>query len=269
MAKRKTIDYEINRLKNWDMWDEEYNKSLPIEDVEITSHDTFKIKGHLIENHKDNNKYVILVHGYSAHYSIHMPFVKMFQDMDFNVLLVEQRAHGDSEGIYTSYGYNEAKDLNLWIEFLEKRRGEKLYIGLHGQSMGAAAVMICGAHNDKVKFVVEDCGYFSAKEQIKYEFSKTKYAFFTLVYWYLKIKCKFNFEEADPMREILKSNVPIFFVHGDKDKKVPYEMCLNMYNKRHGVKDKILIVKDAGHLESYYKEPFKYTRAIKEFLNEI
>lgn len=241
--------------------------------MEITSHDNFKLKGHLIENHKENNKYVILVHGYSAHYSINIPFIKLFGDMDYNVLLVEQRAHGDSEGIYSSYGYNESLDLDLWIEFLEKRRGEELFIGLHGQSMGAATVMICGANNDKVKFVVEDCGYSSAKEEIKYEFSKNKYASFNLVYWYLNLKLKikwgFDFAKADPMKEILNSDVPIFFVHGDKDKKVPCKMCLDMYSKRHGDKDKILIVEGAGHLECYWKEPEKYTKMLSEFLKDI
>lgn len=272
-AKRKTRDYEIERLKRWKLWDEEYINSIQVEDVEITSHDNLKLKGHLIESHKENNKYVILVHGYSAHYSIHIPFIKVFQDMDFNVLLVEQRAHGSSEGIYASYGYNESYDIDLWIDYLEKRRGEKLFIGLHGQSMGAATVMICGSNNEKVNFVVEDCGYSSAKEQIKFEFSKTKFASFNLVFWYLnlkaRIKCGFDFRKADPMKEILKSDVPIFFVHGDNDKKVPYEMCLDMYHKRSREKDKILIVKGAGHLESYSKSPEEYKRVLREFLKEI
>lgn len=272
-AKRKTREYEVERLKSWNLWDEEYINSLPIEDVEITSKDGLKLKGHLIEKHKENNKYVLLVHGYSAHYSLHMPFVKLFEDEGFNILLVEERAHGDSEGTFATYGFKESEDLDLWIDFIEKRRGEELYIGIHGQSMGAAAALICGARNKKVKFVVEDCGYSSAKEQLRNEFAQNKFASFKLVYWYLNLrvkhKCGFKFEDADPMKEILKSRVPVFFVHGDKDKKVSYEMCLNMHEKRKGPKDKILIVKKADHLQAYLKDSEEYKKTLHDFLKNI
>lgn len=272
-AKRKDREYEVNRLKDWGLWDEEYIDSLDIEDVQILSSDNLKLKGHLIENHKESNRYVILVHGYTAHYSLHMPFIKVFDDEGFNVLLVEERAHGASEGEFATYGYMESKDLNLWIDFLEERRKEELFIGLHGQSMGAASSVICGANNEKVKFVVEDCGYSSAKEQFKYEFSRTKFANFKLVYWLLDLKykarCGFEIEMADPKREVLKSSVPIFFVHGNMDKKVPCEMCVDMFECRKGHKDKILIVNGADHLQSYMKEPYKYKKMLHEFISEI
>lgn len=272
-AKRKDRKYEVERLKGWGIWDQKYIDSLNIEDVEISSIDNLKLKGHIIENHKDSNKYVILVHGYSAHYSLHMPFIKVFSDEGFNVLLVEERAHGASEGKFATYGYMESKDLDSWIDFLEKRRGEELFIGLHGQSMGAATSMICGANNDKVKFVVEDCGYSSAKEQFRYEFSRTKFANFALVYWFLDLKCKykcgFKLEMADPKREILKSKVPILFIHGTTDKKVPCYMCIDMFETRKGSKDKMLIVEGADHLQAYMKEPENYTRILHEFLEEI
>lgn len=272
-AKRKTREQEVERLKRWNIWDEDYFNELSIEDVSIISEDNLRLKGHLIENHKENNKYVILVHGYSAHYSLHMPFVKIFEDEGFNILLVEARAHGDSEGKFATYGYKESRDLNLWIKYLEKRRGEDLFIGLHGQSMGAAASLICGAKNKKVKFVVEDCGYSSAKEELKNEFAAIKYASFKLVYPLLDLKvkhrCNFQFEDAEPIREIQKSNVPVFFIHGDKDKKVSYKMCLDMYEKRRNKKDRMLIVKDADHLQAYMKSPSAYKNMLHDFLQNI
>ena len=271
--RRKTEEYEINRIKEWGLWDEKYFENIKIEDVEIKSEEGFKLKGHLIEPYKENNKYIILVHGYSAHYSLHFPFVPLFTKKGFNVLLVEERAHGASEGKFATYGYKESKDLDLWIEYLEKRHTEPLVLGLHGQSMGAATSLICGARNKKVKFIIEDCGYSSAKDQLRYEYSRKKIASFTLTYWFfclkVRLRCKFNFNDANPLKEILKSKTPIFFIHGANDVKVPYEMCLTMYEKRKNNKDKLLIVPNAVHLTAYKEAKEKYSKEVYEFIDDV
>ncbi|MBE6049144.1 MAG: alpha/beta hydrolase [Clostridium sp.] len=270
LAERKTEEYEVNRIKQWGIWDENYFDNILVEDLEIESKEGFKLKGHLIEPYKDSDKYIILVHGYSAHYSLHFPFVPVFINEGFNILLVEERAHGASEGNFATYGYKESEDLDLWINYLENRKGQTLFLGLHGQSMGAATVLLCGARNKKVKFIIEDCGYSSAKEQLKYEYNKVKGASFKLSYWFfwlmVKIRCKFNFSKVNPLQEILKSDTPIFFVHGTKDIKVPYEMCIKMYEKRKNDKDKILIVPNAEHLTAYKEQQEEYTKILHEFI---
>lgn len=120
------------------MLDESIYDKYDFEDVSIISKDNLTLKGHIIEPFKNSNKFIILVHGYSANYHIHMPFVPLFIKKGFNILLVDERNHGESEGKFLSYGYFESQDLNLWIDFLEKRRGKELFLGLHGQSMGGA-----------------------------------------------------------------------------------------------------------------------------------
>ncbi|MDS0524380.1 alpha/beta hydrolase [Clostridium sp. SHJSY1] len=271
LASRKTKEDSIKRIEGWGLWDKEYFENLEMEDVSIVSKDGLKLTGHLIERFKDNNRYIILVHGYSANYYLHTPFIPMFLKEKFNILLVEERAHGNSEGKYATYGYNEKDDLNLWIDFIENKKGEKLFLGLHGQSMGAATVLMCGARNDKVNFIIEDCGYSSAKEIIRYEFSKVKYVPFTLVYWLLNLKvnkrCGFKFEDVSPINEITDCDTPILFIHGDEDKKVPASMAIDMYKKRAKEDDMLLIIPNAVHLTSYKEKKEEYESIIHQFVN--
>ncbi|MBD7911476.1 alpha/beta hydrolase [Clostridium cibarium] len=270
-ARRKTKEDSIKRLNNWGLWNEEYFENLQMEDVFITSKDGLNLCGHLIERFEDSNRYIILVHGYSANHYLHMPFIPMFLKERFNILLVEERSHGESEGKYATYGYKEKEDLNLWINFLEERKGEELFLGLHGQSMGAATVLLCGARNRKVKFVIEDCGYSSGKELMRYQFSKVDYVPFGLVYWLLNLKvkrrCGFKFEDVCPINAIAKSEVPIFFIHGDADKKVPVNMAIDMYKRRNREGDMILIVPNAVHLTSYKEKKEEYERMVHDFIN--
>lgn len=259
-------------LKDKGILDEEiYNKE-DIFNVKIKSSEGYTLRGYLIEKYK-NNKYMILVHGYSANYHIHMPFARLFLNEGFNVLLVDQRAHGGSEGKYTTYGYYEKNDIDGWIKYLEGKNGEDIYIGLHGQSLGGATVLMCGVNNNKVKFIIDDCGFSNGKEEIKHEFDKQRYIPFKPVYWLLrkKIKCRCNFDmdEVNPLKEIQNSNKPILFIHGKEDKLVPYTMAEDMYNKRANKEDILYLVEDADHMECYGANREKYEEVVRKFISKV
>ena len=61
------------------------------------------------------------------------------------VLLIHERAQGDSQGHTMTFGIREREDVALWAEYCAKRfPGAPLF--LHGISMGAATVQIGRAH---------------------------------------------------------------------------------------------------------------------------
>lgn len=70
------------------------------------------------------------------------------------------------------------------------------------------------------------------------------------------------------MEQVKKSKTPILFIHGDADDFVPEYMCEQLYESANCKKDK-LIIKDAGHTDSKYKEPDTYYNKIFEFINNI
>ena len=273
LKKKKNKEEAFYALRKRNMLDKSIYENYDFEDVSITSKDNLILKGHIIEPFKESNKFIILVHGYSANYHVHMPFVPLFIKKGFNILLVDERNHGESEGDFPSYGYFEREDLDLWINFIEKRKGPNLFLGLHGQSMGGATVLMCGAKNPKVKFIIADCAYSSAKAIIKDQIKKVKFIPFTPVYYILRKKVKrlynFDLNDINPIDDILTSKTPILFIHGEADKYVPFKMSVEMFNKHNNPKDKLLIVKNAVHLTSYDTEKEGYERIIDEFLENI
>ena len=65
-----------------------------------------------------------------------LPYVSMYRNMGYNVLLVDLRGHGESGGEHTDWGLSERGDLDQWVQWL-KKRDSSVHIGMHGVSLGA------------------------------------------------------------------------------------------------------------------------------------
>lgn len=273
MCKKKDKRQILEEL--WYRFGTDYRnyQDIPIEEVVIKSYDGLKLKGFFHKVYDGSKKVVILNHGYTANHYIDYQFTDIFFEEGYNILLIDMRSHGESEGKVASYGYNESKDIDNWVKWIEDKVGNDAYIGLHGQSMGAAAVMLYAAtHTDKIKFVVEDCGYTTARDTIKYHFSKVKIPFWPL-YDLIRLKArwkyKFDFNKISPEDAIINSEIPVLFIHGKADKVVPTWMSESLYKKKNGDKDKLYLVNGAGHMEAYSKDKDKYKKVVKEFLDSI
>lgn len=273
MCKRKETKQMLEEL--WYRFGTDYRdyQSIPVEEVIIKSHDGLNLKGFFHKVYEDSKKVVIMNHGYTANHYVDYQFTDIFFEEGYNVLLIDMRSHGESEGKVASYGYNESKDIGSWVEWIKDKVGEDAYIGLHGQSMGAATVMLYGAtHTEDIKFVIEDCGFTTAREAIKFHFNKVKIPFWPL-YDLIRIKAKrkykFDFNNISPQDAIVNSTIPVLFIHGDDDNVVPTWMGESLYNKKNGEKDRLYLVQGAGHMEAYSKNKEKYKQIVKEFLDNV
>ena len=273
MSKRKESRQMLEAL--WSRFGTDYRnyQNIPVEEVIIKSYDGLKLKGYFHRVYKDSKKVVIMNHGYTANHYIDYQFTDIFFEEGYNVLLIDMRSHGESEGKVASYGYNESKDIGSWVRWIKDKIGEDAYIGLHGQSMGAATVMLYGAtHPNDIKFVIEDCGFTSAREAIKFQFRKVKIPFwplYDLIRVKVKRKYKFDFNNISPEDAIVNSDIPVLFIHGDNDKVVPTWMGKALYNEKNGEMDRLYLVQGAGHMEAYSKDKEKYKQVVKEFLDNI
>ena len=273
MSKRKESRQMLEEL--WSRFGTDYRnyQNIPVEEVIIKSYDGLKLKGYFHRVYKDSKKVVIMNHGYTANHYIDYQFTDIFFEEGYNVLLIDMRSHGESEGKVASYGYNESKDIGSWVRWIKDKIGEDAYIGLHGQSMGAATVMLYGAtHPNDIKFVIEDCGFTSAREAIKFQFRKVKIPFwplYDLIRVKVKRKYKFDFNNISPEDAIVNSDIPVLFIHGDNDKVVPTWMGEALYNEKNGEMDRLYLVQGAGHMEAYSKDKEKYKQVVKELIDNI
>ena len=117
-------------------------KEITAEDVFINSFDGLKLHGRYYHV-KDGAPLDIQFHGYNG--NAMRDFCggnKISRESGHNSLLIDQRAHGMSQGKTISFGINERKDCLSWVRYAVERFGEDTEIVLSGVSMGAATVLM-------------------------------------------------------------------------------------------------------------------------------
>src|SRR5690606_29476409 len=62
-----------------------------------------------------------------------------FYQWGYNVLMVDFRGHGESEGMYTTFGVSETEEVQKAYEFAKSKGNQKIF--LYGVSLGAVAIL--------------------------------------------------------------------------------------------------------------------------------
>ncbi len=242
---------------------------IPYEDVYITTKSNFKLHGRYYHT-KDGAPLQIMFHGYKGHpirdFSGGLNYAL---NNGFNVLLIDQRAHGKSDGRCLTFGIKERLDCKLWAEYATKRFGHQTKIILTGISMGAATVMMAADLDlpKSVCAIIADSGYSSPKEIITKTIKEMKLPakiFYPFVRIGGIIYGGFDVEQTDAVTAIKGAKVPVFFIHGEEDRFVPCEMSLKCYNVCPSPKQ-LSTFKGAGHGLSYVVQFEEYDKRAQEF----
>ncbi len=193
-----------------------------------------------------------------------------FLDMNHNVLLVDQRAQGKSEGRSMTFGIKERYDCQTWINYINDRFSSSTDIFLCGLSMGAATVLMASGLElpANVRCVLADSPYSSPAEIIKKVCGDMKIA--PAIAWpFLCVGARlfagFNLTAATAADAIRRATIPILIMHGTDDRFVPCEMSaefpsLNPLVERH-------TFEGAGHGISFLLDQPRYEAIVQDFIN--
>ncbi len=235
----------------------------PHEDVFCVSEDGLQLHATYFP-YGDRRKIVICFHGYTSQgMSDYVGLSDYYRRQGFSMLLVDERAHGDSEGEYIGFGCLDRIDALMWIDWVLQQCGKETQILLHGTSMGGATVLMSSglALPEQVKGIISDCGFTSAKEVFTHVlhsmYHLPAFPMIQIASLVNKKKAGYGLGECNAAKEVQKAEVPILLIHGDADTFVPCSMCEKIYENCASDK-KMLIVKGAAHAESYYKDMEAY-----------
>ena len=95
-------------------------------------------------------------------------YASIFHDLGFDCVLYDQRNHGRSDKAITTMGVCESRDLAAVCDWVREKFGEAIVLGTHGESMGAATVMLHSALDGRLAFAMEDCGYSNFSKELRY-----------------------------------------------------------------------------------------------------
>lgn len=242
------------------------------EAVEIRSADGLRLFGRYYHV-RDGAPLHIQLHGYRSYamrdFCGGNPLVR---EHGHNTLVVDQRAHGKSEGHTISFGVHERVDCLMWAEYAARRFGSETPIFLTGVSMGAATVLMASALPlpKNVVGIIADCPYSSPREIIRKVIGDMKLPV-SVAYPFVRLGAFLfggirGLDTVSAAEAVKKSNVPILIIHGEADAFVPCEMSREIAKNSPNVR--LETFPDADHAMSYMTDTERYARVSIEFAEE-
>ena len=244
----------------------------PCEFVTIQSYDGLTLSGRYYHT-KDGAPLDIGFHGYrSSPMTDFSGGSELSINLGHNVLLVDERAHGKSQGKTIAFGIKERWDVLSWVYYALERFGMDTKIVLYGVSMGAATVLMASDLDlpENVKGIIADCPYSSPKAIIR-KVAKQMGLPAWLAWPFVKIGAKvyggFDIDETDAARAVKNTKTPIMIIHGESDGFVPCEMsdivsenpeCVTRYT-----------FPGADHGISYLVDGDRYKKLVTEFMQNV
>jgi len=245
----------------------------PYETVHVMSHDGLRLVGQYYHV-RDGAPLDIGIHGYRG--SIARDFCggsAMSIDAGHNLLLVEQRAQGRSEGKAMTFGVLERLDCLAWVRYAVERFGADVKITLYGISMGATTVLMATALDlpPQVRGVIADCPFSSPPaiiRKVARDMHLPAVAADVLAPLAARWFAGFDLHGASAVDAVRQTRVPILLIHGEDDRFVPCAMsreiaaaggdrvCLNTFPH-------------AGHGLSYMLDFPRYRGLIHTFWEKV
>tara|TARA_Y100000310_G_scaffold253782_1_gene260731 strand:+ start:830 stop:1690 length:861 start_codon:yes stop_codon:yes gene_type:complete len=240
------------------------NYDLHYENVSFKTSDQIKIKGWLIPSQTAQGT-VIIGHGYPFDKGNILPVAK-FLHPDYNLLFYDHRYFGESEGLITTVGVRETKDVEAAVQFVHHKFGNRKPVALYGFSLSASAMLMA---QPPVEAIIADSPYANLEKmiaQIYFYFGPLKYPFVKVTSILGEIFFNIKPENVSPMKSVAQSKIPTFVIHGEKDSQISVKNSYLL--KESNPKINLWIIEGSDHGMGHALFPDKYERRVKKFLKK-
>ena len=214
-----------------------------------------------------------MAHGYRSTMLVDFGLAYAFYHaLGMNILVPHQRAHGESEGRYITFGVKESEDFLRWIHFHNETFGKHQMI-LSGMSMGASTVLFLADKElpSNVKCIIADCGFTSPWTILDKVYRSVTHLPSGPSLWaadlFARVFAGFSLTDKDTRKTLKKARLPVLMVHGLSDDFVPCDMTKQGFEACTGEKE-LLLVEGAGHGVSFLVDKETYTKRIIAFLEK-
>ena len=247
-------------------------RNKPYQLVSVQSHDGLTLWGRYYPG-QEGAPLAICFHGYRSNPIRDFCGGADFSfQMGYSVLLVDERAHGRSQGHTVTFGIEERWDVQTWVQFALKEFGWDTKILLYGISMGASAVlMVSGLPLPaNVKGIIADCPYAVPMEIICHVAKKMhlpRWLTELLIPVGARLYGHFDIFGTDAVRAVQKTNIPILILHGESDGFVPCAMSEKIQMANPGKVERHTFP-GAEHGISFLVDTSRYVAIVKAFINK-
>lgn len=216
-----------------------------------------------------NEAALILVHGIGTNRGDLLPLTRDLAAKGYGLLLFDLRAHGDSDGRFSTLGLREVLDVRAALDYLQRRsevNGQR--IGIYGNSLGAAVAIMAAAEIPQLRSVVADSGFASVSWIVERQFNAVVRApgwMAPLVVAVGSWQTGVNPDDLAPVRRIATiSPRPILIIHGERDSTFLLDNA-RLLAQAAGEPRELWIVPGAPHSGAYAADPAAYVERVSAF----
>ena len=200
-------------------------------------------------------------------------FAIPYAERGCNVLVVDPRAHGKSDGEFNTVGFEESRDAMAWVRFLEGKYNVK-HVIFHGICIGAAGGMLAltsGECPESVDAIVTEGMFANFSESVKNHLIEYKRPVFILLDLIDKWMVRFTGHSMKygPINVIDKLDKPLLMLHSKEDTYSTPEFAQKLFDLA-GSENKRIVWFDHGrHSMLRITDTELYDRSVGEFLAEV
>jgi uncharacterized protein len=238
--------------------------------VRLHTKSGLSIDGWLAKTDSVSKGTILLFHGIGVDKMTLIDEANEFRYLGYNIMMVDFRGHGNSEGNRTTIGYREAEEVEQAVSFLQKTIGEKK-VFIYGSSMGAVAVTrALYLYDLKVSGLILEMPFYSLQTYLKARaaqigFPAQPFAFFTS-FW-IGVEKGFNGYKHKTTRYAAAIKCPVLLNWGTLDHYVNEKEIRAIYEAIQCPEKRLVVYEGASHESLLRKDPEKWRTATESFLN--
>jgi alpha-beta hydrolase superfamily lysophospholipase len=199
------------------------------EDFRVQARDGVSLRGWKVRAKKANGDWVLLFHGVADNRAGVVEHALILLPAGYNVLMMDARAHGESDGPMATYGWIERHDTQAVVDALEASEHPRHLFAL-GESMGAGIALQSAAIEPRIEAVVAEASFANLREA-SYDYAglrrfpwlgKTLFApgTWTMIYRAERI-ANLPAAEVSPMKAVAARAFPVLLICDGADVALP------------------------------------------------
>lgn len=242
------------------------------EDFNVRAADGVLLRGWKVRSPKPNGNWVLVFHGVADNRVGTLGQAQLLLQAGYSVVMMDARAHGESDGAMATYGWLERNDSKAVVDALEATEHLRHVFAL-GESMGAGLALQSAAVDPRIEAVVAEAPFASLREA-SYDYAGLqRYPLlgmtllapgaWTMLY-HGELTAGFPAGEVSPEKAVAAAPFPVLLICDAEDTVLPCRHTKRIYAAARGPKQ-MWVVARAFHTAGLGYEPAEFRRRVLEF----
>jgi alpha-beta hydrolase superfamily lysophospholipase len=245
------------------------------EDFQVTAPDGARLRGWKVRPQEPNGSWVLLFHGVADNRLGVIGQSEILLRAGYSVVMMDQRAHGESGGAIATYGWLERQDTRAVVDALASSE-HPAHIFALGESMGAGIALQSAGADSRIEAVAAEAPFASLREA-SYDYAgfqeypllgKTLFAPGAWMMLYRGGKLAgFPAAGVSPEQAVATRNFPVLLICDEADTTLPCRHAKRIYAAARGPKS-LWMVPGAFHTAALGFAPDEFRERVLDFFGQ-